>query len=90
MINHRLLHRMQVVAVFRQRFNRYQFLAIECRQKLNTGIDRPQGNVIAVAIQFRQDDGTRTAIAFGTAFLGSGSVEVFTKKLQDRPCWIDI
>ena len=80
---------MQVIAVFCKRFNRDQFLTIECRQKLNARIDRVQTNVIAVAIQFREDHRARTAITLGATFLGPGSAQILAKELQHGPCRID-
>lgn len=82
-VDHRLLHRMRF-SVSAQALYRYELLAIQGGQKLNTGIDSAYCNVIAIAIQLSQYDSTGSAVSLGTAFLGTGSTQIFSEELQNR------
>ena len=84
------LYRVQVARGRRETLDGNEFLAVECRQELDTGIDGAQHQVIAVPADLGDDDGARTAVAFGATFLRALAPQVFAQELQDRSRWIDI
>jgi hypothetical protein len=66
-LDHRFLHRVQFATGRTQILDREERLAVERRHELDADIDRLQFDVVAV--QLAHDDGARTAIALGAAFL---------------------
>jgi hypothetical protein len=82
-VDHGLLHGMRF-SIPAQALYRYEFLAIQRGQELNAGIDSAYRNVITVAIQFSQHDGTGSAVSLGTALLGTGSAQILPEELQYR------
>ena len=83
-VDHGLLHRMQAV-IAGEAFNRDELLAVECRQELDARVDGPNRYVIALSIQFRNDDGAGAAVTLGAAFLGAGTTEILAQELQHGP-----
>ena len=81
---------MQVGPVRCQAFDRDEFFAIERRQKLNTGIDRTDCQVIAFAIYLGDDNCACAAVAFSTPFFGAFEAQVLAKKLQYGTCRINV
>jgi hypothetical protein len=88
MIDHRLLHRMQVVAIPAETLNGDEFFAIKCWQELYARVNGSQRDVVAIAIKLSQHDSAGTAITFGAPFFCACSAQVFTQKLQHRTCRI--
>src|SRR5206468_4063784 len=80
--HHRLLRRMQRSIALPQAFDREERLAVEHRNELQTGVYRAGPDFVAV--ELGDDDGACTAVAFGTAFLGTGAAQVFAKIVEDR------
>ena len=89
MIDQGLLHRMQLAAVA-QTLDSDQLLAVERRQKLDAGVHGAHLDIVAIAIEFGQHDGACTAIAFGTAFFGSGAAQIFAQVLQHGSRRVDV
>ena len=88
MIDHRLLHRVQPAVVRLQRLDREQRLAVECRQELDAGINRPITQ--ALVIELGNHHGTGAAVALGAAFLAARTQEILAQKLQDAAGRIDV
>ena len=86
-IYHRLLHGMQVT-VLAKAFDSDEFLAIECRQELDAGVNRPDREIIAV--EFGQDYRARAAIAFRATLLRPCAMQILTQELQDGSRRIDV
>ena len=83
-VHHRTLHRMQPRSGRRQAFYGNQLLAIDRWQELYAGVDGLERQIVAVAIDFGNNNRARTAVAFGAAFLGAFAAQIFAQKLQHR------
>ena len=88
-INHRLLHRMQLASRI-EALDCDEFFAIERRQKLYAGVDRPKGQIVTISIEFGEHYRAGTTVTFGAALFRSGSIDIFAKELQHGSSWIDV
>ena len=82
MLDHGMLHGMQPPVAAAQPFDCDQHLAIQCGQKLYSGVDRFEFNSLVAAIDLENDDGTRSAIAIRAAFFCTGHAHIFNQELQ--------
>lgn len=78
------------VTIASQAFNGYELFAIQCRQKLDAGIDGAHREFVTITIEFGKHDRARTAVSLGAALLGAGSAEIFTQELQHRTRRVDV
>ena len=78
-INHRLLYRMQITTLAPQPFNRDQFLAVNSRQELNTGVDSLEFDTLAATIDLDDHNGAGTTVPFGTSFFRAFECQVFAQ-----------
>ena len=81
---------MQDAVLTGQAFDRNQFFAIQCRQKLNTGIDRTNMNGVTAVIKLGNDDRAGTTVSFGTAFFRSRAAQILAQILQHGPGRIEV
>ena len=86
-VDERLLDRMQRAVCAGQALDGDELLAVERRHELDARIDRAKAD--PAAVKLADDDGTGAAIAFGTAFLGSGAAQILAQKLKDRAGRVD-
>jgi hypothetical protein len=79
--DHRILHGSQLTATG-QSFDRYDVRAVELKEKLDAGVDRPvlQYSVFTPADENR----TRTAVSLFADDLRSGSSKVVAQKSRER------
>ncbi len=80
MVDHRLLHRMQAVALG-EVLDRDEFGAVELAKQQDAGVDRLVGELAAA--QTREHDRAGAAIALGAAFLRAGRPLLFAQPVEN-------
>lgn len=89
-VDHGSLYGMQPATSRRQALDRNQLFAIERRQELDAGINRPHRKIVAISGQLGDHNGAGTAIALCATLFRSGAAEVLAKELQHSARRVDV